>query len=172
MNDEIEELTRLRKRVERQVIELLRLREKLAYEMRETIRYTTRAMTAVEVGETAPPPEALPPLIADSEQPQQQELELALDFELQPALILELEVGPLPSFPIVSELELQLGLLAGVTDVYVVRYDGSKAQIEVALATADAAEAFHAWLEERFQVEQVGEDRFVLYTITTGELAA
>lgn len=161
--DEIDDLARTRDGLERQVVELLRLRDRMTAEMREVLRYTARAMAAVERGEVAAPPEELEPL------PLAEELREG-DGTAEVALVLE--VGPLLSFPAVSTLEQELAAAGGVTDVYVRRYDGTRAQIDVAVAGEAAARTFRTWLEERFQVEERDADHLVLYVIQTQDSRA
>lgn len=112
-------------RARTQVADLIRLRDTLAATVRNVTREFERTMAGVDpepAPEPAPEPTPLPPPTPPPPPP-------------PPAAqqTIELEVGPFRDFASLSAFEESLGRLSTIDDVYVRRFEGDRATIEVTL---------------------------------------
>lgn len=138
---ELAQVRAQREQADRQTVELLKLRDRLAGEMRTVIRYAARAMASIERGE---------PVVEPSEPAPAAPIGLTVD------------AGPLPDFIALARFEAELAERPGVTAVHVKRFDGGRAEIELAQAGEQDRVALVAWLAERCTVERAAAGRLVV----------
>src|SRR3954451_18215805 len=120
-----------------QVDDLLNLRDTLVQTMRGVIRDFDYAVERVEKGESvlqAEPTAAPPPDLVAATTPSAQPREHGPEDEQRFEGRVELEAGPFGDFAALSSLARGLPRLSGVEDVYVRRFAGERALIELSLA--------------------------------------
>ncbi|MDX6504731.1 MAG: hypothetical protein QOE29_1856, partial [Gaiellaceae bacterium] len=120
-----------------QIDELLNLRDTLVQTMRGVIRDFDYAVERVEKGESVL--QAEPVAVPQPEQPGEQSQPVAPrahgpEDEQRFEGRVELEAGPFSDFAALSSFERALARLGGVEDVYVRRFAGERALIELSLA--------------------------------------
>ncbi|MDX6516099.1 MAG: hypothetical protein QOH73_1765 [Gaiellaceae bacterium] len=120
-----------------QIDELLNLRDTLVQTMRGVIRDFDYAVERVEKGESVL--QAEPVAVPQPEQPGEQSHPVAPrthgpEDEQRFEGRVELEAGPFSDFAALSSFERALARLGGVEDVYVRRFAGERALIELSLA--------------------------------------
>ena len=161
--------------ISQQVDELLRLRDTLVQTMRGVIRDFDYAVERVEKGESVLPEEPTPV-------PQLDQLAPGPDGEPRPARQraagdeqqfegrVELDAGPFGDFAALSAFERSLAKLQGVEDVYVRRFAGDRALIELTLAQPLAlVGAMRDFLPYGLEIEKLEQGRIsITVAIPTG----
>lgn len=124
----------------RQLEEILRLRSSMTVSLRGILEDVGVALARIEQGEplaapgvSSPAAQAPAPAPAISPEPSGAPPFAAADEQLFERR-LELDVGPFADFASLSEFERALGSLPRVDDVYVRRFQGERATIELAMA--------------------------------------
>lgn len=135
------------------VDELLRLRDRLATTIRAVTVDFERVMTGAEEPPPADPP--APPAPADPAAPPAE------------ARTVELEAGPFHDFASLSAFEDALGSLSKVEDVYVRRFEGDRATIEVTCGEEPAAllDELTTRLPYTLSVDRADADRIAVHVV-------
>ncbi len=147
-------------RVRSQVEDLLRLRESLA----ATIRLVTRDVDRVLKGEALPAAPAPPAPVAAPE-PAAAPAPVHVPEATRPlfAQSVEIDAGPFEDFASLSAFERALGSLPKVGDVYVRRFQGDRATIEVTLdEPAPLLDDLTEGFPYRLSIDHTGDDRIEL----------
>ena len=148
-----------------QVGELLRLRETLASTMRAFTREFDAVMSGGErVAAPAPSPSAAaPPLAAPVPLPAERVVAplppTASVFDRN----VEIEAGPFTDFASLSAFERELGVLPNVENVYIRRFEGDRATIEVTLdEPSPLLDELTRRLPYRLSIDHAAQDRIAL----------